>query len=313
MTSMPTDLAGETGLPEEPGHKPVLSATQRTRAVILLGALLSFVLFWWAGRIFEIPVHPNHAASMLQQASPAVALSVTAMVLLVSTVLGTLIAGRIHYNSGLLIATLGLTALSIRGGTMRDVLLWANGRWPQRPAIFLKMILELVALFAPIALMWLWLDSSKISWLGRPETEEEKHERSWPHVAAALGVQLVVMAAIMLFLAMSDGKKQVLFSLILAGFFATGIAEAQFARARAGAWYWVGPLLLGVAGYVIAYFHPHDWATGNLQDTFAGWARALPLDYASAGAAGSLLGYWVGAENVGVLLVFTGRAAARGA
>ena len=244
---------------------------------------------------------------MLQQASPAVALSVTAMVLLVSSVLGTLIAGRIHYNSGLLIATLGLTALSIRGGTIRDVLLWANGRWPQSPTIFFKLILELIALFVPIALMWLWLDGSKLSWLGRPETEEEKQERSISHVAAALAVQLVVMAAMMLYLAMSDGKKQVLFSLFISGFFATGIAEAQFARARAGAWYWVGPLVLGIVGYVIAYFHPQDWVTGNLQDTFAAWARAVPLDYASAGAAGSLLGYWVGAENVGLLLVFTGR------
>ena len=50
-------------------------------------------------------------------------------------------------------------------------------------------------------------------------------------------------------------------------------------------------------GYLLAHWAGADFTIGIPQGNFAPLARVLPLDYASAGAAGALLGYWVGAER----------------
>ena len=53
-----------------------------------------------------------------------------------------------------------------------------------------------------------------------------------------------------------------------------------------------------VGGYLLVYFrlNPADpaWQTGHLTLPFSGLARPLPIDYATAGPLGALLGYWMG-------------------
>ncbi|HWG07322.1 MAG TPA: hypothetical protein VG271_20140, partial [Beijerinckiaceae bacterium] len=47
----------------------------------------------------------------------------------------------------------------------------------------------------------------------------------------------------------------------------------------------------------MAYLNASDYTTGYAVGTFANLAHPLPLDYTSAGVAGTLLGYWVGADR----------------
>jgi len=48
-----------------------------------------------------------------------------------------------------------------------------------------------------------------------------------------------------------------------------------------------------VIGYVSCYFRPDGIEVGRTSGYFAALARPLPLDYASVGVAGSLMGYWI--------------------
>ena len=56
-------------------------------------------------------------------------------------------------------------------------------------------------------------------------------------------------------------------------------------------------VIVGVFGYLFAYLafcstDPITWKSGTGGGTLAALARPLPLDYASLGTAGALVGYW---------------------
>jgi hypothetical protein len=109
---------------------------------------------------------------------------------------------------------------------------------------------------------------------------------------AALVAQTASMAILVLVLLATPQKKQVLAGLFLAGLVATAVAEQFFADRSAARWYWVAPLVVGILGYVAGYISPDGMEIGDLKSNFAPLARALPLDYASLGMAGVLVGYW---------------------
>ena len=67
----------------------------------------------------------------------------------------------------------------------------------------------------------------------------------------------------------------------------------QKKAANLGKWYWVGPILVGLIGYIGCYMNPHGWELGQPTGTFAPLARPLPICYASFGMAGALFGYWM--------------------
>lgn len=59
-------------------------------------------------------------------------------------------------------------------------------------------------------------------------------------------------------------------------------------------WYWAGPLMVGLVGYLLVFTgQDPQLVVGNPSGTFAALARPLPMDYASVGPAGALLGYWM--------------------
>ena len=57
-------------------------------------------------------------------------------------------------------------------------------------------------------------------------------------------------------------------------------------------WYWIAPLAAGTRGYIAGFKSPDGLETGDLTSTFAALCRVLPLDYASLGMAGVMVGYW---------------------
>jgi hypothetical protein len=271
---------------------PFLSYSQRARLLLLCGCIACFLLFWEAGHLFRIPVYAHREVSLLLGSAPLVDLLVVMVVLVVSVLIGTLVAGTIRFDAGLFCATAGLIALTARGGTMGDVLRQYADRATMQPNAFLVLATELVILFAIVALAWsaLWL-LHRGDWLqgdafrdGVEDVVDPLSQRIW-----ALAMQAAVMAIVVLLLCQTDAKKQVLASVFIGAFIGSISAYAVF-PVRPSIWYWAGPGLVGVVGYLWAFKSPGAWQIGHPDVALA---RPLPLDYASIGPAGAILGYWM--------------------
>jgi hypothetical protein len=145
----------------------------------------------------------------------------------------------------------------------------------------------------------------------RPEPQPEppklkgsiKTRRDGPSLLGKLqGVltQVALIGLIVLVLTATADKAQVLASVLIASVIGTGLAEHYFKGEKVAPWLWAGPFIVGALGYLLTWM-TGDAAvateTGRLTGTFAPLARPLPLDYASFGTAGALLGYWMGADK----------------
>jgi hypothetical protein len=273
---------------------PLLSTYQRNRLLLTLAATAGCLLFWFAGAWFRIPRHQGFEMSLALQPSAAADLLLVGVVTLAATAVGTVLAGSIRFDAGLFSAAIGLAALSCRGGPMRYVTQAAGGR-----GVFLAMALELLVLGALLGLAWfgLWLLYRRGRLSGdalRDGLRDEPHDLG--ERIYALLVQAAVMSVIVLLLARTDDKKQVLAAVGVASFGATLMSYA-FSPVRPSVWYWAGPILVGVVGYITAYLSAGSmesvgWKSGAGAGTLAALARPLPLDYASLGTAGAILGYW---------------------
>jgi hypothetical protein len=273
---------------------PLLSTYQRNRLLMTLAATAACFLFWFAGAWFGIPRHRGFENSLALQPSAAADLLLTGVVILAATAVGTVLAGSIRFDAGLFAAAVGLAALSCRGGPMRYVTQAAGGR-----GVFLALALELVVLGALLGLAWfgLWLLYRAGHLRGdalRDGLRDQPHEIG--ERVYALLVQAAVMSVIVLLLARTDDKKQVLAAVTVASFAATLMSYA-FSPVRPSVWYWAGPFVVGTFGYVVAYLSAGSmesvgWKSGAGGGLLAALARPLPHDYASLGTAGAIAGYW---------------------
>ena len=271
-----------------------LNTYQRNRLLLTVAATLACLLFWFAGDWFRIPQHAGYEASLAMQPNPAIDLLLTGVVLCAATAVGTAVAGSIRFDAGLFAGAIGLAALSSRGGPMRVVTQAAAGR-----GVFLAMAVELLVLGALLGLAWfgLWLLYRRGRLVGdalRDGLQDQPHAPGERLVA--LLVQVVTMAVLVLLLARTDEKKQVLAAVAVASFAATLVAYAV-SPVRPSVWYWAGPVVVGVAGYVAAYGAWNSIPSVSLKSGVGGpflapLSRPLPLDYASLGTVGAIFGYW---------------------
>jgi len=104
-------------------------------------------------------------------------------------------------------------------------------------------------------------------------------------------VTLVVSSVLMLLLMRSTDRGQILFALVAGNFVGVWLAQ-QAVPTRLNLVAWTVPLVLGAALYVLA-------ATSIVLEGAGAWkqiptyAQALPIDWATAGVGGSMLGHWV--------------------
>ena len=289
---------------EEP-PATIFTPYRRTQALVVIATALCFLLFWWGGRWLGIPSEPKYQISLLEQPHWGAALLATYIMFLCTMALGTLIAGRSWFFAGLFSATFGLIALSARGGPLRYVLFYAADHPPGHPImqrIFLVLLVEQCLLFLVVGLLWLLFWNRYEQALARAAKPQEKRRESENSAALGLAAQFLIMCVIVLLLTPTESKKQVLVSLFVAGFAATSLSEYFFPSRKAGRWYWIAPLAVGAIGYLLAYFNAPQWTIGDPSGAFAALARPLPLDYASAAMAGTILGFWIGAERPQVTL-----------
>jgi hypothetical protein len=271
-----------------------LSFGNRAKAVLAVASIACGFVFWFGGRWAGIPHVPGYEMSLAVQPSPTAALLLTAVLLLAATAVGTAVAGTVRFDGGLFAAAVGLAALSSRGGTMRHVTQTAAG-----PAVFLAMAVELLLLGAVLGLAWfgLWLLYRQGRLAGdalRDGLRDQPHSLTDRFLAVA--TQAGATAVLVLLLARTDEKKQVLSAVAVASLLATLLAYAV-SPARPSVCFWAGPIVVGIVGYLAAYassnsLDPVALKNGQLGGLLAPLARPLPLDYASLGTAGAILGYW---------------------
>jgi hypothetical protein len=167
--------------------------------------------------------------------------------------------------------------------------------------VFLQLMIEQLLLFIPVAAVWYLLATRTqrlvARAMGSPVEPDARPEPSGK--LQAIATQTIVMALGVLLLCQSDIKRCALAAVFLAALAGTGIAEYWFKDDRAVPWYWVGPLAVGAVGYLMNYFtgSADGVQNGYLTGAFASLARPVPLDYASAGMAGAIVGAWIASDR----------------
>jgi hypothetical protein len=210
MISTPggTDPAAASASDARPPRAFLLNSYQRARILVLLATVLSIILFFWAGRSFDLPVHAREHESLLSQPSPLTAMLVVAVTFILATALGSVVAGRIRFNAGLVAACLGLLALSVRGGTMRSVIHYGLARDSSR--LFLRLALETALLGILVGVCWFVL--RHLNRTGRILDREGSLEGDALDTASvefsALGVQIVNTVLGILLLCPTEDKWQ---------------------------------------------------------------------------------------------------------
>lgn len=286
--------------PAAPEHDPdggsIFTPYRRTQLLVLAASVLCFLLFWWTASAIHLPEQPGFEGSLLRQRGWPLDVLATYVLFAASVVIGTLIGGRAWFFTGLFAATVGLSALSVRGGPMRFVLFDAASSANTR-GVFLQLLLEQCLLFVPIGLAWTHFWRRYEPQWSVPANEDAGSSADGSPPALAVAAQAGLMGLFVWILAATDAKKQVLIGVFVGGAAGTALADYLVPHRKALAWYWVGPFLVGAVGYVLAYYNAGTWTTGNPAGMFANLARPLPLDYASAGSAGALLGWWLTADR----------------
>jgi hypothetical protein len=263
------------------------SAYHRNRFLLLCGVIAALLWFWLVGKWFDIPAYRGFNISLLRQPHPLVVVPVVLIAIGICTVVCTLIAGSVRADAGVFCTAIGLMALALRGGAMRDVLLGTSSR-----GVYYGLCAEIVLLFAALAV------ASRIArvmlgmGLARLEDDFMTDQEPLDQKLIALATHFCATGTLLLLLCRSDNKVQCLACTFAASFLASLIAVMS-AATRPAIWYWASPMFVGLLGYIVASFSPDTLAIGQTGGYFAPLARPLPLHYASTGVGGAMLGYWV--------------------
>jgi hypothetical protein len=293
-TPMPTPSAAETPAAPRFFHDLLNLFGLRNRSLLTLSAIAGFALLWWLGSVFDIPQHRILGSSLLTQPSAGLivlSLIVTAAGVIVCTVLGMVLAGTVRFDVGLFAAAVGLVGLYCRGGP-GGVVLRAPGAGR---GTFVAFGIELLLLYAMLllgaAIQRLALARHVLKADLSRDGFEEPDENLGQKITATVATMLAMVVGLSL-LAQTDDKAQVLWAVGLSALGGAAIAHTLF-PVRPNGWYLAAPLLIGAIGYLVAFFYPVGIDSGVLAGQFAPLARPLPLDYAGAGTAGALVGYWM--------------------
>jgi hypothetical protein len=273
----------------------LLNSYQRARLLLLTGSILCFIAFWFSARVFHIPPYPGYQSALFVSSLFVLPLLIIAIVLAISVAIGTAVAGMVRFNAGLLTASLGLAALSFRGGEPRHTLLWVLSRIGT-DQIFPRFFLELLLVSVLLGIAWYILRMLYTAGKLRDRETPIMGEGDASHVSAevsSLGVQFILTALLIMLIAQSEAKQQVMAAIFFGSWGASAFAHTFFPTGPRS-WYWLPPLLVGLFGFLLAWlFPPTGLLTADFRGSFAGLYRPTPLDYASMGPAGAIIGHWM--------------------
>jgi len=301
----PADTAADGDASPSTLHK------MRDRVLLFAGLVACYALCEYGAGRLGVLEYPGYGASLIEQSGWVGRLLAAAFLYVVAVAVGTLVTGVVRFDGGLLVGGLGLAALSMGSASSQSVYLWADSHGGR--AVFLHLALEMVLLFLFVAAAWtaVWGLRGR-GWLGDatdevdeepapdPKAPRDPFARPKPKPTAAqmrnrfimaLALNVIVTSLIVLLLATDEAKGQVLAAVGIAAMFGAAAAQHFFPDADSREYHWVGALAAGLIGYLAAYLAAPDLATGHPGDSaLAALARPLPLDYASFGTAGAVLG-----------------------
>lgn len=266
---------------------PRISAYHRARVVLTIASAVSVALFYGAARLLHVPQAPGHSVSLLQQPNALVAMIVVLVLLVLSALIGSVIAGSVRRDAGLLTACVGLVAITARGGTISAVLQTASS-----PAVYSTLAVEVALLYAFIVLAYFALAPLRDSHYLPPDSLRdgvEARDEPLGNKLLATAAQAIGTLMLLLLLAQSPDKVQALGAVFVASLLATAAAHSAF-PVEPSIFFWIGPGIVAIIGYAYAAASPGPWLIGQPANALA---IPLPLDYAAAGPTGAILGYWM--------------------
>lgn len=234
---------------------------------------------------------PGFNASILLDPRNVLMLMITIVWIAVVGGVMTLLARFIRPDAGLFVAACAVWSFRRDGGMARDV-------YMAHPtgSTFVTLALELVVLGLLVGGVFVFS-----RWLvGRGKLPDDhqldlirpKPEPLGQRLLASATMALVMMVLLLLTLR-SDERMQVTGMVFISALLAT-MSTVRFIPATPSIYFWVGPFLVGIVGYLASSVRgTANLPIGDVAGYFGALARAMPLDYASAGVAGSLYGYWV--------------------
>jgi hypothetical protein len=261
-------------------------ALLRSRVLIVLAAVVSAGIGLLASRALGVPPVDGLDISLLNGDRPVVSLLVVAIVFVGCAVLGSFAVRRSSEEVGLFVAAVGLAVFSVRGGSISTTLRYGDGGGG---GIFVKLAIELVLLYAIVAAALVVIRKVVGPGVTADPAADDDETGSRNHHLMAVGVQAVTMAVVMFVLGHSESKKQAIIAVGVAAYLGSIAAHYTFPIQR-GQWLALGPLVVGLVGYLLERSHPALASIGLVQQPLA---IALPIDYASAGIIGGILGHWV--------------------
>lgn len=295
--SSPSTPTTTTPAPQLAHHDDGVPRPRWRAKWVLAVSIGCYALFWWAGGRLGVSEFRGFNGSLLLSQGLLGNVLITAVLTLAAIVVGTLLAGAIRPDAGLFAAAAGLLALANHGGPIVTVLHDTSGA----RSTFLTLTIELILLYAVLGVGWWAL--FLVQRVGHLQPDAARDGLAEPDLKpagegwAALLSHVAIMTVVMMLLAQTQDKKQVLGAVGIGSF-----CGAFFPYWQRGAypsvWYLAGPLVVGIAGYLLAYIllPAADLALGRpglSGGLIAALGRPLPLDYASMGTIGALVGYWL--------------------
>ena len=240
---------------------------------------LALLAFWYIGATFTIPQVRGYAGSLLQGTAIANLLLVAVVYFSIAAATS-IVLGRIRPGIGVFAASFGLAAISVRGGTVSSVLrdLGATTTY----GMFLGETVVLAAIAAGAMLL-----SRFLAPLPPLANLQDDQPAKATDKLLSVGLQTAITLVLVLVLGQSDVKGQALAAVGIASLVATLVADNSLP---------VGFTPLAVMAPFAAALVGYSWAltaAGGSSDPANSLVMALPLDYASFGVAGTMLGHWM--------------------
>ena len=255
-------------------------------------AIASYAIARSVFGLLGLPSLPG-ISSLLLQGQPFYAPLAAIIVLIGLTILARPFVGGIRHDAPLFCAVIGLLALPTHSGDNRNALLDAASA-----GVYVKMIVEIAMLAVGLTVAYIALGPAtplvvtELDPAGPPPMEEPQIDTAGDRLAA-IGVQTLVVIALLSLLGQSPLKGQAMIAVAVAGGLGAWVSY-KTRVVRGSVWYVAGTLLAGVVAYAWTSFHPEGLPLGDTRGYLAGAARSLPLHYATAGVAGTIYGYWAG-------------------
>lgn len=273
----------------EESSNPALSRTQFW-GLMLLSAGAYFATGFLA-EILGYFTEPGFNASILLDPHRSGPLVLTVLVVLIFGEVATYVGKFIRPDAGLFVAACAVWALRRNGGMARDVYL-------AHPvgSTFLWLALELAILGLIFGFLF-FLVRKAVAKKHIPDDADldlirPKPEPFGQKLLATATTALVMMVLLLLTLR-SDERMQVTGMVFVSALLAT-MSTVRFIPATPSIYFWAGPFVVGLVGYLASSVRgTANLPIGDVAGYFGALARAMPLDYASAGVAGALYGYWV--------------------